>query len=336
MRYLTFAILILSAPGAQAETLTGDMILDGLNVSDSDRARMERGEVLAFDGEAYESNARELAADATILVDQPMLEVLEKITDVPTIIPQKYLVEHQEISSPADFVGVLYTEAEYAEADKLLKAKASKEFNLSKAELAKLKQLNATAQSKADRLAAASKAMREILTDRYVSYTQSGLPGISTYQRSSKKALSIGNELTLTTETLEPFAKYFPEYYQVLHDYPAGADCCDHIFRWLKVELRKRPTFALSHTMIEQREDFLLVTERHYYVSSTLNSLQVTVSWVPYDQDTQMGIAISASTDVLDSFLGKMLRGLGRNKARDMVSDVLTEIRDDLRANDAP
>ena len=174
--------------------------------------------------------------------------------------------------------------------------------------------------------------MRDILIARYNAYQQSGLQGVAPYQRSKKKALSIGRELTLTTETLEPFSEYFPEYYQVLHDYPKGADCCEHVFRWLKVSLKKKPTFALSHTIIQRSKDFLLVTERHYYVSATLNSVQVTVSWVPWDHDTQMGLAVSASTDVLDSLLGKALRKLGRNKAKDMVADVLTEIRDELQA----
>jgi len=331
---ILIASLSLVSFAGRAETLTGDMILDGLGVSEVERIRLENGEVLAFDNEAYESNARELAADATILVDHPMSEVLEQIKDVPTIIPQKYLVEYQDITTTADFAGVHYTESEYEEADALLNAEAGKDLNLSKAELAKLKQLNTSAKSVPDRLAAASEAMREILANRYLSYKQSGLSGISEYQRSSKKALSIGDELTLTTEALKPFAKYFPEYYQVLHDYPAGTDCCEHTFRWLKVHLRKRPTFALSHTLIQKSDDLVLVTERHYYVTSTLNSVQVTVSWVPYDHNTQMGLAISASTDILDSFIGRMLRPLGRNKARDMVSDVLVDIRDDLNADD--
>jgi hypothetical protein len=325
-----FLFLLIIAISAQAESPTGEIILDGLNVSDSERKRLESGDVLAFDGEAYESNARELSADATVLVDRPMSDVLAQIMEAPTIIPQKYIVEHRDITSVEDFADIRYDEDEYDEANKLLKAKASKDLNLSKAEIAKLKQINATVKTRPDRLEAASKAMREILTERYLAYSKTGLTGMPTYQRSSRKALSIGNELTLTTETLEPFSKYFPEYYRVLHDFPEGADCCDHIFRWLKFDIRKRPTFALSHTMIEKGEDFLLITERHYYVSSTLNSVQVTLSWVPYDENTQMGLAISASTDILDSFMGKLLRPLGRNKARDMVSDVLTEIRNDL------
>lgn len=43
-----------------------------------------------------------------------------------------------------------------------------------------------------------------------------------------------------------------------------------------------------------------------------------------------MGVAMSASADILDSMMGKMLRPLGRNKAQDLVTDVMTEVRADL------
>jgi hypothetical protein len=46
-----------------------------------------------------------------------------------------------------------------------------------------------------------------------------------------------------------------------------------------------------------------------------------------------MGLAVSASADILDSMLGRMLRPIGRNKAKDLVSDVLEEIRTDLESD---
>lgn len=330
--YKMFACTILVAlcAAATAETLTGGMILDGLGVGERDRDRLVEGEVLAFDGEAWEQTARELSADATVLVNRPLADVLEQVQEVPTIIPQKYLLEHREISGNADFADVGFTAEEYEHADALLNAKVGKKFNLSKAEVAELRRIGASARGRDARLEAASEAMRKILLDRYRAYRATGLAGVAPYQRSSRKAISVGDELTLTTETFEPFAEYFPAYYRVMRNYPAGAECCEHIFRWLKVRIKKRPAFALTHTIIQEQDDFLLITERHFYVSSTLNSVQVTLSWVPWDQDTQMGLAVSASTDVLDSFMGRVLRPLGRNKARDLVGSVLTEIRDDL------
>jgi len=38
----------------------------------------------------------------------------------------------------------------------------------------------------------------------------------------------------------------------------------------------------------------------------------------------------AASSDMLDSVTGRMLRSLGRNKAKDLVIEVMQEIRPDL------
>lgn len=328
-----FAITLLASAGLRAETLTGEMILDGFDVSERERAALQKGEVLTFDGEEYESTERELAVDATVLVDRSVTEILAQVRDVPSIIPKKYLIEFVDIESAADFEQLGFTDEEYKEADRLLEAKAGNDLNLSNEELQRISALNEGARSRAERLEAASTALREILLKRYNAYRASGFSGIGDFQRSNREAVSIGRDLRLTTEMLKPFEPYYPEYYRVLSDYPNGADCCEHIFRWIKAKVRKRPTWALSHTIIQATDDFLLITERHYYVTHTLNHVQVTMSWVPWDEDTQMGLAVSASTDLLDSMLGRMLRPLGRNKARDLVSEMMAEVRDELQAD---
>jgi hypothetical protein len=43
---------------------------------------------------------------------------------------------------------------------------------------------------------------------------------------------------------------------------------------------------------------------------------------------------MSASTDLLDSTIGRMLRPLGRNKAKNMVADVVDDIRVALQKDD--
>jgi len=326
-------VFLLTSLAAFGDTLTGKEVLDALEIPAPDRQRLESGNVLAYDGKQYEGTDRELVTDAIVLIDRPLDDVVSEIQEVESIIPAKYLVEYHDIESLDDFADVAFTIDEIKEVDNLLKAKPGSDMNLSDDEFRLLSRAREQA-SKLDaegRVKVASDAMRDILIARYQSYLEKGLDGIPPYKRSSRKSVSIGNELMLTTQTFAPFEPEFPEYYRVMHDFPEGADCCEHIFRWMKANLRKRPTFALTHTFLQRTDEFLLITERHYYVSNTLNSVQVTVSWIPYDEDTYMGLAVSASTDLLDSLMGRMLRPLGRNKARDLVSDVLTEIRDDIQ-----
>ena len=174
--------------------------------------------------------------------------------------------------------------------------------------------------------------MREILIARYKAYRVSGLNGIEKYSRKKSKQVDVGHELRLTTATFKPFAGEYPEFYKVMHDYPAGAECCDHYYRWIKFSIRKRPTFALAHTMIQKTDDYVLATERYYYAASTLNSLQVTLSWLKYDDNTFVGLAMSASTDLLNNMLGRMLRPFARNKAKDMVSDIMLDMKAELES----
>ncbi len=59
------------------------------------------------------------------------------------------------------------------------------------------------------------------------------------------------------------------------------------------------------------------------------------MSWLKYDENTYMGIAMTASTDLLDSMMGRMLRPIGRNKAKDMVSEIMLDVKADLEGGES-
>lgn len=328
---ITIAVMAIPLSGA-AQGIDGTEVLDGLGIPAADVATLEQGGILAYSDEEYESTRRELAADALVLVDTDLGAVERALGDAVTVIPTKVMLEHAEINDVTDFADVTYTAEEIDEVEKLFDAKRGKDFNFSDAEYALIESRlgKHRRSSNAEKIAAASEVMREILQDRYAKYRAEGLGGIPEYSRSRRKQVDVGHELSLTTDTFRPFEPDFPEFFHVMMNYPSGAECCHHHFRWLKVKMRKRPTFALAHTMIQKTDSYILYTERFYYVNNSLNSVQVTLSWLPYDEDTYMGLAMSASADVLDSMLGRMLRPLGRNKAIDLVTEVMTEVRAEL------
>ena len=328
---LAVLVLVFATP-LNAQNADVAKVLDGLGATADDITQLESGEIIAYSDEAYESTPRELSADAVMLIDTDLDAIVAALVDAVTVIPTKLMIAHSEISGEVDFADVAYTEDDIDEVEELFKLKPGKDFNLSTAEFEILKTRLGPHRkgSSADKIAAASDAMREILIRRYNSYQADGLKGIESYWRSKRKQIDVGEELFLTTDTFRPFAPDFPEYFHVIENYPSGADCCEHYFRWLKVKIHKRPAFALAHTMIQKTDQFILYTERFYYVNNTLNSVQVTLSWLPYDENTYMGLAMSASADVLDSMMGKMLRPLGRNKAQDLVTDIMADVRTDL------
>ncbi len=83
----------------------------------------------------------------------------------------------------------------------------------------------------------------------------------------------------MTTDAFEAFDDEFPEFVSTAVAYPQGAECCEHYFRWLKVKIAKRPTFALAHTIVQRTDEFVLLNERHFYVARSVSRLgRVTVA----------------------------------------------------------
>ena len=306
-------------------------------MSPAEMESLERGEILTYSDEAYEFTQRQLSADSMLKVNASMDAIMKALQDDPTLIPNDVTTAHAVINSEADFDGVEYGPDELKEVDRLFEAKPGKDLNFSDSEYATLQKtlrphLNA---SDAERIKAASDAMRAVLIKRYNDYRASGLKGIARYARSKSKKVDVGAELQLTTDTLKPFEGDFPEFVRVMTGYPLGAGCCQHLFRWVKVRISKRPGFALSHTIIRTTDDYVILAERVFYVSNQLNSLQITTVWLPYEGGGHLGLAMTASADILDSMVGRVLRKVGRNKARDIVADVMKETKADLESLDA-
>jgi len=330
---LVSAVLFAMLSIANAQGVDGPSILQGLNTSDRDIRNLEQGGVLVFDSTPYENSPRDLAADAAVLVDSELHDVLSHFETNISFVPNDEMLAHAEIRSDEDFAGVMYNADDYEEVEKLVAARRGKDFNFSDEEYAQIdtKLARFRKADPVEKIAAASDLMRLLLLGRYHAYKQGGLGAIAPYSRSSRKKVSAGDELRITSETFAPFENEFPGYYHSMVGYPSTNDqCCKHEFRWLKVKIRDRPIFALAHTMYQLTDDFLIVTERFFYLTSQANSLQITLAWLPYDHDTYMALSMSANADILGSMLGRMLKKLGRNKAQEFVTDALTQVRTEL------
>jgi len=340
-RIIYILILGLIAPTGHAENIPdGKELLEALGTSSSDIAKLESGSVVQFNGAKYEMSSRELATDATVLIKRKIPVVLSQLEESDSIVPSRKILASGKLSGDGDFSGIFYEDSEKdnAEVTKLINAKPGSDFNFSKEEWDWVQQhlSGAGKQDAAKQRQLASEAMQHIMQQRYLAYRDKGLEGISPVLRKRGKELDVSEDFRKTNATHQPTEVWFPEYYKVLTSYPEGQDCCTHTFRWLKVKIAKRPTFALTHSIIQEGDDYLLYTERFYYLDNAGNYGQVVLAWLPYADDTYMGLAMSANTEVLDSLLGKMLRSLGRNMAGDLVGDVLEDIKTDLEAGETP
>ncbi len=332
LKVLLIAALTCSLPAllptARSETISEGVLRD-FDVTEEEVRKLESGEVLAFSDEALEFSKRELSADAMVVVDTDHATVLSVMDEDSTIIPVKYLIDNRQVFSEADFEEVRFTEDDMKEVERFFSRKLGKHHNLDVEEQSVVEDIVAPYRNgtQAEKIEAASAAMRSILVSRFNAYREAGLDGVGAYDRSRRKQVDVGAELKLTNSAALAFEDDFPEFVTLLTRYPTGAECCRHEFRWLKVRLHKRPAFALAHTMMQSTDDFALITERYFYVSNSLNSVQITVMWLPYEEGGSLGLAVSASADILDSVMGRMLRPVGRNMARDLVTGSMQDVK---------
>ena len=335
-------ILTVSPMLSNAQEANAKEIIDGLEITAKEWEKLRQGDAVTISGEDWEQSDRELALDSVILVDQPLDAVLAKTLNDVSLIPQKEIRDAGELTGEGDFAGVKFDVAssnDVTEAKKLLAAQAGKSFNFSKREISEISQLAETLEPGSPDSAfidVANQALRNILAARYRAYLVDGLNGLEPYARSRKSVVDSGKELRLTNEQLFPVNRFFPAYYDTLVNYPVSADCCEHSFMWMKLKVAGRPLFALVHRVTLVGEDFALITERFFYTTHTLNSLQVIVVWLPFEDGTYMGFGTSASADMLSGFKGSLLRAVGRGAASDAVGEVVTDIRDDLEGESVP
>jgi len=331
------AVLAMSCP-LSAEILEGHTLLKKLHVSQKEIRKLESGEVVTKLASEFEQSPRELAIDATVIVRRPLQDLIAESEDEITLVPGKLILDSGELTGEGDFGAVAFSKDEAEEAKRWLDAVPGDDLNLGKKDLETISRLKAHREGRSD-LELGSEAVREVLAQRFRAYLNGGLSAIEPYARSRDKEVSAGAELKLSNEQLFGIDKYFPSYFDTLVNFPSHSDCCEHRYMWMKAKVRKRPTFILVHRIVQESENFVLVTERHIYASHTLNSLQLTLGWLPYEESggtTYLGIATSANSDYLTGFVGKMIRILGANKGAEMVGDVLVDIRDDLEAGREP
>ena len=337
---LVLALTTLWTGFAHANSISGKELLQGFEVDDGEIQQLESGEVITKLASEYEQSPRELAIDATVIIRKPLNELVAESEDDITLVPGKLILDSGEITSEDDFDGIEFAADERGqkEAALWLNAKPGDDLNLGRQDLDIIARVKSNRDGRSD-LELGTAAVREVLRHRYREYMKNGLAGIEPYARKRNKTISAGQELRLSNEQLFGVSDHFPEYFNTLVNFPDGAECCEHRFMWMKAKVRSRPTFILLHRIALDQTDAVILTERHFYVSHSLNSLQLTLGWLPWedgDENTYLGIATSANSDYLTGFVGKMIRALGANKGAEMVGDVLVEIRDDLEAGVDP
>jgi hypothetical protein len=312
----------------------GRTIVEEFHFSEKEVHKLESGEILTRLASGYQQSNRKRAIDGMVLIRKPLGELAAQSKGETTLVPGESILDSHEVFSEGDFAGVRFGPDEAGEARAWLNARYGDDLNLGRADLAIIERVKSGRGGRTD-TELASEAVREVLLHRYRQYLRGGLEAIEPYARGADEFVSVGEELRASNATLQPIEKHFPRYYAALVEFPVGAGCCEHRFMWLKTMIRSRPTFTLVHRIVLVADEAVLLTERRFYISHSLNSLQLTLGWLPWrdgDDTTCLGIATSANTGYRTGFVGRVRRAFGGNEGAEMVGGVLSAIRDDLEA----
>jgi len=210
------------------------------------------------------------------------------------------------------FAGIAFTPEEKQEVEKMMKIEAGDDFNFSADEIRIIQHKAGEIEGKAvdgtEAAAAMSDAVRRILQGRYLSYREKGMEGLAPYQIGSSKQVHPSEELVGATEALRLVKERFPDYHRCLLSFPETPDFGFlHQFFWEKQVESNRPLFVLKHWVLDIQPDYALITERRYYLSHSLNSLQVVIGCLPHGNRTLVVLLNQAFTEKVNMTIGRTI-----------------------------
>jgi len=328
-------LLVLQSGSVQAELKAppvGEILLD-IRFSDKEQKRVRAGEIVQRT--ISEGSERELAFGMAFLVKakpDKLAESYRKAT-VFDVVPQ--VKGHGLISGEgtlADFAGVALQPNAEKEARRYLDAQPGQELNLAAKEIAAFQARKATGGTSPALVKEVEQVLRQQLLARYQAYRAKGLVGIAPYERVKGAQRLVGDELLQAAKGSVFLAKYAPDFYDILLDYPAAAKKApvknlEESFYWVNLELFGRPTFVLMHRMALHLGEVYVAVERQFYASHEYNAMQQLVTALPTQDGTLLLYAGRVSTDQVGGFGSSAKHPISRALAAPYLKDMFKSVR---------
>jgi hypothetical protein len=226
---------------------------------------------------------------------------------------------------------------EKAEVERMMEIETDGTFNFSSQEIALIKKRaqKANGGEHGDEAAvnAMSGAMRDVLKGRYLSYRESGLSALAPYQFGSSEQVTPSAELIAATEDLRIVKERYPRYYRCLRYYPDKSNAgYGHEFYWAKQRASDRPLFLLKHWILNIQPDYALITERRFYLSHSLNSLQVVIACLPEADSTLVVLLNQTFTEKVNMKIGKAVaKTIGYREVVKNIRPIFDNLRNALQ-----
>jgi len=230
---------------------------------------------------------KELAQGVACLVKKDAQINLDTIRKGTWLAPEQHIILSSMIpekTSLADFKGIRFNSANEHELQRFSDAHAGNELNLSRPEIREFEKLKATQLNQLD-VQSTEQLIQNLLLSRYQKYQKQGLAGIAPYARSDSEQTQAGAQLYTSLEESLALKKLYPQLYSLLVNYPKGVNnAVVEDYYWYLVNLGDRPAVGLSHRIHRTIGGAVLQIERGYYISHTLDSVQVFVGLIPVQE----------------------------------------------------
>ena len=278
---------------------------------------LEQGKIVLMERPETEMG-NELDVIMSMLVSAPLKKTVEALQrqagaeDLQGTIAAGHIEGSTRDELEKAFAGIAFTREENQEVEKMMKIEAGEDFNFSADEIRIIQHKAGEIEGKAvdgtEAAAAMSDAVRQILQGRYLSYREKGMEGLAPYQIGSSKQVHPSEELVGATEALRLVKERFPDYHRCLLSFPETPDFGFlHQFFWEKQMESNRPLFVLKHWVLDIQPDYALITERRYYLTHSLNSLQVVIGCLPHGNRTLVVLLNQAFTEKVNMTIGRTI-----------------------------
>lgn len=331
--YMILALGLVASGAASTEALAADpprpeVVFRKLGYSDDEVAAVRAGGIVSkARSSAVET---ELRAAVAMILPVPFDDIRSRL-EANAIAPvDSDLISQGTLSATVvegEWREVTLGARDTDELGRLLKVKPGDTFNLSTSEIGAIQ--TALKDKSAADVDAISAAYRRVLQDRFVSYLERGLDGVSPYDRGGGKESSAARDMREVLDKALPFLRdEFPKFAAAIDGYPkVDLDGYLNRYSWVKTPLEGRSVIILSHTLAEIGSDHILGVVRQYYVGHTYNAGQSL--WLVYREGNgTLAFQInSTTTDQITGLFSSMAQKVGKKRIREALETHFKKLR---------
>lgn len=313
---LAIAVCTVSTSAADAPPSL-DTVFQALGFSQKDIEAVKKGQIVSV--EPKRTRDDQLIAAVAVPIKATVAALTDGLKTGRSISVDSDVLSQGKIDPGGRNPLAAFAFKDSKEIDKLLSSDRAKNFHLSSEEQAMLeKQLAGLNANQSGSTEKAMAAYREVLAGRFEAYAKSGLDGVAPYVDGSNTLLPAATLKSATEQAKSFLSKHFPDFWAALDGFPKnGSQAIASDFYWVDRKVEGRPAAVLVHHLYEATDDYLMVSQRQYYVGHTYESLQMFGLAMPTESGSVIFSVNSIYTEQITGFFSGVAQSVGEKRTKE-------------------